>query len=285
MKSTYNGIIVVNKPTNLTSRDVVNHVSKILNIKKIGHTGTLDPIATGVLILTLGVYTKLSETITSTFKIYTVEAKLGYETDTLDNTGIITKTSTIKPNNETILKVINSFIGEYNQEVPAYSAVKIDGKKLYEYARENKIIELPKRKVIIKSISNIIINDNNIKFTCEVSKGTYIRSLIRDIGLKLNTFATMTKLNRDFQSGFSINNANTLEEIEQKKFKLYTIHDIFKDIYIVNCNEQKYKKVYNGVIQKENTNCDYVLYKYNKEDIALYKKTQNNYKMYIKLVK
>ena len=130
MQNKYNGIIVINKPCGITSRDVVNKVSHILQTKKIGHTGTLDPIATGVLILTLGSYTKLSDAITSTYKTYTVTGELGYETDTLDNTGTIIKTSNIKPTKETIYKTVNSFIGEYDQVVPLYSAVKIHGKKL-----------------------------------------------------------------------------------------------------------------------------------------------------------
>lgn len=285
MKNVYNGIIVVNKPKGLTSRDVVNKVSKVLNNKKIGHTGTLDPIATGVLILMVGSYTKLSDAITSTFKTYTVEADLGYETDTLDNTGTITKESNIIVDKDTILNTINSFICEYDQEVPKYSAVKIDGKKLYEYARKNRDIELPKRKVIIKSISNIQIDKNRINFTCEVSKGTYIRSLIRDIGLKLNTYATMTSLNRDRQSGFGMKDANTLEEIEQNVFKVYTIKDVFKDIYTINCDDKKYKEITNGVIQKENINSDYILYTYREKDIALYKKDDKDYRMYVKLEK
>lgn len=285
MKRQYDGIIVINKPIGLTSRDVVNRVSKILQIKKIGHTGTLDPIATGILILTMGSYTKLSNAITDTFKIYTVKADLGYETDTLDSTGNKVKESNIEANIETIIQTINSFIGEYDQEVPAYSAVKINGKKLYEYAREDKPIVLPKRRVIIKTIRDINVNKNEIKFTCEVSKGTYIRSLIRDIGLKLKTYATMTYLNRDYQSGFDINDANTIEDIEQDDFKIYTIRDIFKDIYIVNCDKEKFKEINNGIIQKENIINEYVLYTYNGQDIALYKKDQNVYRMYVKLAK
>ena len=285
MKNTFNGIIVVNKPKGLTSRDVVNKVSKALNNKKIGHTGTLDPIATGVLILMVGSYTKLSDAITSTFKTYTVEADLGYETDTLDNTGTITKESNITVEKDTILNTINSFICEYDQEVPKYSAVKIDGKKLYEYARKNRDIELPKRKVIIKSISNIQIDKNRINFTCEVSKGTYIRSLIRDIGLKLNTYATMTSLNRDRQSGFGMKDANTLEEIEQNVFKVYTIKDVFKDIYTVDCDDKKYKEITNGVIQKVDTNSNYILYIYKGKDVAIYKEDANAYRMYVKLDK
>ena len=285
MKNNYNGIIAINKPAGLTSRDVVNKVSKILQTKKIGHTGTLDPIATGVLILTIGTYTKLSNLITDTFKTYTVEAELGYETDTLDSTGNITKTSKKIPSKEEIYSVITSFIRDYEQEVPAYSAVKINGKKLYEYARNNEQIELPKRKVTIKSITDIIVANNYIKFTCIVSKGTYIRSLIRDIGNKLGTYATMISLNRDSQSNFTMNDTITLEDIKNNNFKLYSVKDILKDLYIINCNDELYKEISNGVIQTLNITNTHVLYMHNQKEIALYKKDNNIYRMYVKFDK
>lgn len=285
MKSNYNGIIVINKPKSLTSRDVVNKVSKILQTKKIGHTGTLDPIATGILILTLGSYTKLSNLITGAYKTYTVEAKLGYETDTLDITGKITKTSDIHPESKDIIDVINSFIGEYEQVVPAYSAVKINGKKLYQYARSNEQIELPKRTVTIKSITNIVVQDNYIKFTCIVSKGTYIRSLIRDIGNKLGTYATMTSLNRDSQSNFTMDDTVTLKQIQNNDFTLYKVKDIFKNIHIINCDDELYKQIYNGVVQHLNISDNYILYTYIQKEIALYKKDNDAYRMYVKLDK
>ena len=122
-----NGILVVNKEKDYTSRDVVNIVSKILNTKKVGHTGTLDPIACGVLVLTIGKCTKLCDYLTSSYKEYIAEFELGYETDTLDNTGSVLKTSDKKVSEEDIINTINSFLGEYNQEVPKYSAVKING--------------------------------------------------------------------------------------------------------------------------------------------------------------
>jgi len=132
-----NGLLVINKPKDVTSRDVVNEVSKILKTKKIGHTGTLDPIATGVLVLTVGKATKLSEIITSEEKVYQAEVILGVKTDTLDVTGNILDEYNTNYKEEDIIKVLNSFVGTYNQEVPIYSAVKIKGKKLYEYARNN----------------------------------------------------------------------------------------------------------------------------------------------------
>ena len=150
-----NGIIVVNKEKGYTSRDVVNIVGKHLGTKKIGHTGTLDPIAEGVLVLVIGKYTKLTDYLTSEYKEYIAEFVLGYETDTLDNTGKIINTCEKKVSKEEIEKVVNSFCGKYNQEVPKYSAVKINGKKLYEYARENIEVKLPKREVEISNIELI----------------------------------------------------------------------------------------------------------------------------------
>ena len=184
------GILVVNKPIGYTSRDIVNIVGKILNIKKIGHTGTLDPIATGVLVLCIGKATKLVEILTSTEKEYIAEVTLGLNTDTLDNTGKILTEQIVHFEKEQIVETLNSMLGFYNQEVPIYSAVKLNGKKMYEYARENKEINLPKRTVEIKKIelSSDIKYENGktiFEFRCLVSKGTYIRSLCEDIAKKM----------------------------------------------------------------------------------------------------
>ena len=138
-----NGIIVVNKPKGITSRDVVNKVCKILNTKKVGHTGTLDPIASGTLVLCIGNATKLVEELTSYDKEYIATVKLGVLTDTLDTTGKVLKRQNTELKKEELIKTLNSFIGTYEQEVPIYSAVKINGKKLYEYARCNIDVTLP----------------------------------------------------------------------------------------------------------------------------------------------
>ena len=146
------GIIVVNKPKGITSRDVVNKACKLLNTKKIGHTGTLDPIATGVLVLCVGKATKLVEVLTKNDKEYIATVKLGILTDTLDTDGTIIEKKQASLDKNELENVLKSFIGMYNQEVPIYSAVKINGKKLYEYAREKKEVTLPKRMVEIKDI-------------------------------------------------------------------------------------------------------------------------------------
>lgn len=214
-----NEILVVNKPSGYTSRDVVNKLTKIFHEKRIGHTGTLDPMATGVLVVCIGKYTKLNLELTSLEKEYTATMKLGIETDTLDITGNITKTLDKKIKLDQIQKVFSEFPHEYLQSVPKYSAVKINGKKLYEYARENTEIKLPKRMVKIYSLELMSYENNIIKFKTKVSKGTYIRSLIRDIANLLGTVAVMESLIRTKQGNFSLEDSYDLESIENNEFE------------------------------------------------------------------
>ena len=278
-----NGIIIINKEKGYTSRDVVNIISKILNTKKVGHTGTLDPIAEGVLVVCIGKCTKLCEFLTSSEKEYIAEFELGYETDTLDYTGNITGTSKKSVNKEEIISVINGFIGEYDQKVPKYSAVKINGKKLYEYARCNKEVELPSRRVLIKSI-DILNVDKIIKIKCVVSKGTYIRSLIRDIGEKLGTYATMNNLIRIRQGNFNIDNAYTLKDIENNKYSIISIEELFKNNKKVDVSKDLYKKISNGVIIDDIYDSEYVLFYYQKELVSIYKKYEKSkLKLFIKI--
>lgn len=265
-----NGIIIVNKEKNYTSRDVVNIISKILGTKKVGHTGTLDPIAEGVLVICVGKCTKLCDYFTSNDKEYIAEFKLGYETDTLDYTGKIIKSSNLKVNKEQINEVIKNFIGKYNQVVPIYSAVKINGKKLYEYARNNIDVSLPSRVVDIKNIEVLNI-DETIKIQCKVSKGTYIRSLIRDIGNKLGTYATMTSLIRTRQGEFSLENSYSLEDIKNNNYNMITVEEIFEKYLKVFLDDKQYKKISNGVILDNTYLSEYVLFYYNNQLISIYK--------------
>lgn len=270
-----NGIIIVNKEKDYTSRDIVNIVSKILGTKKVGHTGTLDPIATGVLVLTIGKCTKLTDYLTSSYKEYIAEFELGYLTDTLDNTGNTLKTTNKKVSNEEIIKVINSFKKEYLQQVPLYSAVKINGKKLYEYARNNIDIDLPSRTVDIKEIEVLSI-DKVIKIRCVVSKGTYIRSLIRDIGEALKTYATMTSLIRTKQGDFHIEESYKLDDIKNNNYKLITIEELFKDYPRIYLNDNEYKQISNGNILDNTYNKDFVLFYYKDKLISIYKEFEKN---------
>lgn len=282
--SNIDGILVVNKPKGITSRDVVNRVSKILKTKKIGHTGTLDPLAEGVLILTIGKCTKLSDFLTSKYKEYVSTFILGYETDTLDITGKTTKHSDIQITKEQIKEAILNFKGSYMQEVPLYSAVKIDGKKLYEYAREGKTIDLPSREVEITDIEIMSINEQEVKIRTTVSKGTYIRSLIRDIGRKLGTYATMSDLTRTKQGNISIEESYTLEDIENGNYKIISPKDFLRDIEEYKLDEESFKKVSNGAKMPIDSQEEFIKFTYKDELIALYHKENDIYRMYLKFI-
>ncbi|MDD5980036.1 MAG: tRNA pseudouridine(55) synthase TruB, partial [bacterium] len=176
------GILLINKEKNYTSRDVVNIVGKYLNTKKVGHFGTLDPMATGLLILGVGKYTKFQKVMDKEIKEYEVSVKLGVKTDTYDITGnILEEEQTNNIDFDKLKKDLLSFKKRYYQEVPIYSAVKVNGKKLYEYARCNEKVILPKKEVELYSITNIKLIDDTLYFNVVVSKGFYIRSLINDL--------------------------------------------------------------------------------------------------------
>lgn len=280
-KNNINGILCINKPKGKTSREIVNQIQKILNTKA-GHNGTLDPIATGVLVITLGKATKLNEIISSNDKEYIATAILGLETDTLDITGKKQKEENTKIEKKQIIEALNHFKGEYLQQVPIYSAVKIKGKKLYEYARENIKVELPKRKVKIydiKLIEHIYQNKKTIiKFKVKVSKGTYIRSLIKDIAHYLNTYGTMTDLIRTKQGKFDIKNSYTIENIINKNYKLLKIKEVL-EIPKVKVDDKEKFKIING--QQLNYNYETVLFLDNQDnELAIYKKDNNKLKVW-----
>lgn len=281
----YNGILIVNKPSGITSRDVVNIVGKTLNTKKVGHTGTLDPMATGVLVLCLGNALKVCELITANDKEYIAKVILGIETETLDTTSPIINTKKTNITKEEIEKVLNSFKGSYLQEVPKYSAVKINGKKLYEYAREGKEIELPKKMVTIydiQLISDITYYNDTTSFYIKttVSKGTYIRSLIRDIGYKLNTCGCMDSLERTRQGIFNIDNSYTLEEIKNNNYKLLSIEESLPNIPLVEVDNKTLFKIRNGVKLKKFFTGDMAIIKDKNKVVAIYKNDLNESKLF-----
>lgn len=277
-----NGILIVNKPVGYTSRDIVNIVGKILNTKKIGHTGTLDPLASGVLILTTGRYTKLGELLTSCDKEYIAEIKLGIDTDTLDITGNILNKKDFTITKDDILNAFASFIGTYHMEVPKYSAVKINGKKLYEYARNNIEVELPIKDVQIYELELLDFYEDVIKFRCKVEKGTYVRSLIRDICKLLGTVGVMSSLVRIKQGPFSIDNAISLDDIKNDNYQLLNIKDVLP-IKEYDLSFLEYQKVKNGNDITISNIDEYVLLKYNDDEIAIYKRQNNFYKCYVML--
>lgn len=280
-----NGIIIVNKPYGYTSRDIVNILCKKVKTKRIGHTGTLDPIATGVLILCIGSATKLVEALTSDDKEYIATVELGTLTDTLDNTGNVIKEEKTNLNFNQIKKALEKMQGVYEQEVPIYSAVKINGKKLYEYAREGINVDLPKRMVNIKSlelINNIKYENNKTTFQirCHVSKGTYIRSLVNDIAHELGTVGTMTSLNRVKQGIFNISDAYTLEDIENDNYKLLSIKEALSNVKQVIVSGEELFKIKNGTRLENIYHSDKVLFldEFDNE-IALYKTLDNDDKI------
>lgn len=244
-----NGILVIDKPKDWTSRDVVNYISKKFNTKKIGHIGTLDPLATGVLVLCIGNALKLVEILMNHDKEYIAKIKLGIETDTLDITGNIINKSTIPTlSKENIESVLKSFLGKSSQEVPIYSSVKVNGKKLYEYARNGEKVNIPSKEIEIYNIELISSNyKDEFTIKCKVSKGTYIRSLVRDIGKKLKTRATLTELRRTSLGNINIEESYTLKDIDNNNYKLLSITDILNLPKIV-VDEKLEKKIKNGSV-------------------------------------
>lgn len=279
------GIIVVDKPENYTSRDVVNVIGKKFHTKKVGHTGTLDPMATGVLVICLNKATKLVEILTDHDKVYLATFKFGVLTDTMDTTGNIIDTMNTNFLKEEVLSAINEIKGTYMQEVPIYSAVKINGKKLYEYARANIDVELPKHKVTIHSIELLDIRNDGIntviKVKCHVSKGTYIRSLGNDIAKKLGTYAIMTSLRRIRQGDFKIEDSLKLDDITENT-KLVSISSCLDNYKKFVIYDNQIEDIKNGKILDNNYNCDKVLF-VDKNDNALaiyteYEKDKNKIK-------
>lgn len=271
------GIILINKEKGLTSRDVVNQVSKKLKIKKVGHAGTLDPIATGLLVIGVGNGTKILDLLTLDQKEYIATVSIGIQTDTYDITGnILKKQENYQLDKKTLENTLNSFLGSYEQEVPKYSAVKINGKKLYEYARKQEEIELPKRLVTIYQIELLNYNDSEFTFKTLVSKGTYIRSLINDIGLKLNIPMTMKALKRTRSGKFLLENSNLITD----NYNYITI-DKALDFKIIDINDDiLLKKVKNG--NKINLPYDDLFLTLKNQDkvLAIYKKEKFEYKAF-----
>lgn len=246
-----NGVFLVDKEAGVTSRDVVNEIIKKTETNKVGHTGTLDPLATGVLAICVGRATKLVDYLTNADKTYIAEITLGIETDTLDLEGSVLKEEIPMLTDENIFQAVMSMKGKYEQEVPIYSAIKVNGKKLYEYAREGIAVELPKREVEIYDISVVspIVRENNkIVFSveCSVSKGTYIRSLVRDIAYKLNTIGIMSKLRRIKQGNFLIEDCKEIDDI--RIADMVSINELLKGSNMLTVDDILKKDILNGKI-------------------------------------
>ena len=244
-----NGILIINKPKGYTSHDVVNVLRKELNTKKIGHTGTLDPNATGVLPILVGHATKISKYLIEHDKTYIAELKLGEKSSTGDIEGeIIEKKDVPNLTIGNIQEVLKSFIGKQLQTPPIYSSIKINGKKAYEYARKGEQIEIPPREIDIMNISLMKFEKDTITFEVSCSKGTYIRVLCEDIAEKLGTVGLMSNLTRTRVDEFDIKDSYTLEEVKNKQnIALLSIEEIFNTIPNINLNNRKTELFLNGV--------------------------------------
>jgi len=266
------GIIVVNKEKGYTSHDLVSKVKKILK-EKVGHTGTLDPLATGVLPLLIGKGTLCSKYLINHNKEYIAVLKLGVSTDTMDSEGKVLEEKEVdssileKTNAE---KILSSFIGKQIQEPPIYSAIKVNGKKLYEYARKGESVEIPKREIEIYDMELRGINkiENEIEFKVRCSKGTYIRSLCVDLAKKLGTIGYMKDLKRLKVGEFSIENSITINEQTTKEDiekNIITIEELFKNEEKIELDTKKLILFLNGVrLNYNNKDEVYRIYSSNK---------------------
>ena len=245
------GIIVINKEKEYTSHDVVAKLKKKLNISKVGHTGTLDPNATGVLPILIGKGTKFSKYLINHDKIYEVELELGKKTDTADIEGKVIEEKNVdeKYIKENLLQVLESFVGKQEQIPPMYSAIKKNGKKLYEYARAGEKVEIEPRKIETYKIDLNKYDKNIISFVVSCSKGTYIRSLCEDIAGKLNTVGYMKNLKRLQVGKFNIKDAVYIDDIDLKNVNehLITLEEILRETPCINLSEKKLKLFINGV--------------------------------------
>ncbi len=278
-----NGLVVIDKDKGYTSRDVVNIVSGVLGTKKVGHTGTLDPLATGVMVVGVGKGLKVSELITGYDKVYEARVIIGYETATLDMEGNIVKWGRFDYTKGDIERVIREFPREYEQVVPIYSAVKVNGKRLYKSARRGDVVDLPKRMVSIYEmdlISDVEVFENHTEFDirCKVSKGTYIRSLVRDIGEKLGSYGTLMDLRRTRQGNFGLDGAYSIDDIKSGNFELKKIGEVL-DIPKVWVSDDMLFKIRNGCKVKKFFEGDMALVMDGDSEVAIYRVSEEDEKI------
>ena len=245
-----NGVIIIDKPKGKTSHDIVGILRKKFGTRRVGHTGTLDPLATGVLPVCIGNATRAADMLIESDKKYRATFLLGKRSDTLDIEGQITEENEVSVSEEDVRRVVSEFIGEQDQIPPMYSAIKKDGKKLYDLAREGIEIEREPRRINIYSIDICDIALPAVTIDVHCSKGTYIRSLCDDIGTKLGCGAVMTELRRTYTAGFAIEDAYTIDELdklEDLSGTLKTTDSLFLSLPEIQLNEKQEKSITNGV--------------------------------------
>ncbi len=240
-----NGFILVNKESGVSSNFIVQHIKKKIKAKKVGHLGTLDPLASGLLILAINRATKFSSYFLESDKSYDVEVEFGTSTDTDDSTGNIIYESNNYPSKLSIKNELESFIGESLQVPPFFSALKHKGKPLYKYAREGEFITKPPRKILITKIDSLDFDSKICSFKIYCSKGTYIRSIARDLGERLGCGAHMKSLTRISQGNFNISNAKRASDILD--VDIISIEDAFKNLEKIKIEYNDEKKFINGV--------------------------------------
>lgn len=292
-----NGILVIDKDKGMTSADVVYHLRKALHIRKIGHAGTLDPDVTGVLPIAIGQATKLIELMHTQNKKYEGTGIIGYATDSYDVSGTVLESEKITApiSKEAIQQAMQSFVGEIEQVPPIYSAVRVNGKHLYEYARAGIEVERPMRQVQVYQYD--IKNDptfdkekgeESFDFQIECSKGTYVRSLVNDLKTELNVPAVMESLRRTASSGFDLSQAVKLDEVINAPEKIadfiQPIDAFFKDYESINLNDQQWLKVKNGNAIVLKTNAKKVALRYNNRIKAIYEKDDLMYHPFLMLL-
>lgn len=244
------GFLFIDKPVGMTSHDVVAKIKRKFKIDRIGHTGTLDPFASGLLILCLGKATKLAYLFSELDKVYEGTIVFGKHYDTYDTTGKILKTDHPSLNDVDILRAMNSFVGGYDQVPPMYSALKIDGQKLYDIARKGEEVKREPRKVKIYQFDKTsVLNKNEITFISHVSKGTYIRSLAVDLAERLNTLGALSRLRRMSVGSYTIKDAKTIDDVTSGD--LYPLTTYFKDVQSIILNDYMIKLVKNGIYLDE----------------------------------
>lgn len=277
-----NGILLIDKPLNWTSQDVVTKLKRILKIKKIGHAGTLDPLATGLLVVLVGEATKLSNYLLEEDKKYHATVLVGAATLTEDSEGEIIERKTVT-RLDNVDMILESLIGELEQTPPMFSAIKQDGKKLYDLARKGLVVERKTRTVNIydiKRISDICYYNGEAEFSVltHVSKGTYIRSLAVEIGSRLNYPAYLKGLRRVSSGKMTIDDCVTIEDVQNGNYKLLSMLEVLNYPEIV-LDEEMHKKIVNGMTVKlDNIDYETVKMSYNNELVAIYQKSGQYYK-------
>ena len=282
------GFIIVNKPKNMTSHDVCNILRGVLKTKKVGHSGTLDPLATGVLVVGVGKATKLLNYLENHEKTYVAEALFGIQTDSYDILGNVLNTDpNSTPTDNDIDEKLLILKEQTTQIPPIYSAIKVNGKKLYDYAKNGEMVEILPRNIKIHSLKRVSnITDKKVKLEVTADKGFYVRSLVNDLGLALNTFAVMSDLARIKAGNYSISESQTIDEIKENGPIIHTIEETFSHLKSIEVNDYIAKLVKNGVVLDYRQFTENEMFKiyHNNRLIAIYEPFDDKkYKLVIKM--